>query len=110
MAITIVYGIAAGSFGDEGSTILDLAWGRVTLIDLYVGLALFGGWVLWRERSRRAVPWLISFVFLGNLATALYAFVAAVRSDTPAEFLTGRAASSDTTAPERPAAARGNEA
>ena len=51
MAVTIAYGFAAGSFSDEGGTILDLAWGRVTLIDLYVGLALFGGWIVLRERS-----------------------------------------------------------
>ena len=91
MAVTIAYGFAAGSFSDEGGTILDLAWGRVTLIDLYVGLALFGGWIVLRERSWRAVPWLIALVFLGNLASAAYAFLAAVRADSTGEFLTGRA-------------------
>ena len=91
MAVTIAYGFAAGSFSDEGGTILDLAWGRVTLIDLYVGLALFGGWIVLRERSWRAVPWLIALVFLGNLATAAYAFLAAVRADSTGEVLTGRA-------------------
>jgi len=101
MAATIAYGLAAGSFGDEGRTILDLAWGRVTLIDLYVGLALFGGWILMRERSWRAAPWLIALVFLGNFATALYAFVAAVRADSPTEFLTGRASSDGETSPRQ---------
>ena len=91
MAATIAYGLAADSFSDEGSMILDLAWGRVTLIDLYVGLALFGGWVVLRERNWRAVPWLIALVFLGNLASAFYAFLAAVRADSTSEFLTGRA-------------------
>jgi len=91
MAATIIYGMSAGSFGDEGGEILDLAWGRVTLIDLYVGLALFGGWIVIRERSPVAVPWLVALVLLGNFATALYAFVAAMRSDSVIAFLTGRA-------------------
>ena len=91
MVATIGYGMVAGSFGEEGGEILDLAWGRVTLIDLYVGLALFGGWIVLRERSVVALPWLIALVFLGNLATAFYAFLAAMRSDTVGSFLTGRA-------------------
>jgi hypothetical protein len=91
MAATIIYGMFAGSFGGEGGEILDLAWGRVTLIDLYVGLALFGGWIVIRERSPVAVPWLVALVLLGNFATALYAFVAAMRSDSVIAFLTGRA-------------------
>jgi len=90
MAITIIAGLAAGNFSDEGSTILDLAWGRVTLIDLYVGLALFGGWVILRERSAAAVPWLISFIFLGNLTTAAYALKASLQSRSVTQFLTGR--------------------
>ena len=91
MAATIAYGFASGDFGDEGSTILDLAWGRVTLIDLYVGLALFAAWVWLREGPRRAIPWLIGFVVLGNLASALYALIAARRTDSVEEFLVGKA-------------------
>lgn len=104
MAGTILYGIGAGNFGDEGSTLLDLAWGRVTLIDLYIGLALFGGWIVLRDMSWRALPWLVSLVFLGNFATALYAFVAALRSDSVAEFLLGRVplASDNPASPLRP--------
>lgn len=89
MAVTIVAGLAAGDFGDEGEAILDLAWGRVTLIDLYVGLALFGGWIVIRERSPVAVAWLIALVVLGNFATALYAFIASMRTDSVPTFLLG---------------------
>lgn len=109
MAATIAYGFAAGSFSDEGGTILDLAWGRVTLIDLYVGLALFGGWIVLRERSWRAVPWLIALVFLGNLASALYAFLAAVRADSTGEFLTGRTEPGDRASGKSTASARAAE-
>ena len=73
MAAALVYGFSAGDFGSEGSQILDLAWGRVTLIDLYTGLFLIAGWIVWREGSLvRALPWLIGMVFLGSLAAAAY--------------------------------------
>ncbi len=73
MAGALIYGFSSGDFRAEGSAILDLAWGRVTLIDLYVGLFLIGAWVVWRERSvLRALPWLIGMVFLGSLAAAAY--------------------------------------
>ena len=89
MAATIIYGFVAGDFGDEGGAILDLAWGQVTLIDLYVGLALFGGWIVIRDGWRGAVPWLVGLVVLGSFAASLYAFLAARRVDSPVEFLTG---------------------
>ena len=89
MAATIVYGFAAGDFGDEGSAILDLAWGRVSLIDLYLGFVLFGGWILLREPSVRAVPWLVALAVLGNLAAAIYAYLAARNADTVEGFLIG---------------------
>lgn len=102
MGLAIVYGMVSGDFGAEGGEILDLAWGRVMLIDLYVGLALFAGWVLIRERSLVVVPWLVAFVLLGNFATALYAFVAAFRSDSVGEFLTGSDSATTQRFPDRP--------
>lgn len=90
MAGAIVYGFVSGDFGDEGGMLLDLAWGRVTLIDLYVGLVLFGGWILLRERSAAAIPWLLALVVLGNLAAAVYAFRASMRADSVGVFLLGR--------------------
>jgi hypothetical protein len=84
MVTALVYGFSAGEFGAEGSAILELAWGRVTLVDLYTGLALIGAWIVWRERSLvRALPWLI-MVFLGSLAAAAYVARAATweRGDT----------------------------
>lgn len=88
----IAYGFLAGDFGAEGGVILDLVWGRVTLVDLYVGLVLIGGWIVIRERSAAAAPWLVALVVLGNLAAAGYAFLAAMRTDSITEFLTGASA------------------
>ncbi|NNC92341.1 MAG: hypothetical protein HKN80_07580 [Acidimicrobiia bacterium] len=91
MAFTIIAGLIAGDFGDEGSDIIGLAWGRVTLIDLYVGLALFGGWIIIRDGGAAALPWLIALVILGNLAAAAYALKASLQSTSVSQFLTGSA-------------------
>lgn len=90
MTGTVVYGLVAGEFGEEGRTILELAWGRVTLIDLYIGLALFGGWIVIRDGWARAGPWFVALVVLGNLAAAVYAFRAALTSDDVGSFVRGR--------------------
>jgi hypothetical protein len=52
MALLIAYASATGSFGSEGGALLALAWGKVTLADLYLGFALFSGWVIFREARR----------------------------------------------------------
>ena len=86
----IAYGMASGGFTDEFRAVLDLPWGRVTLIDLAAGLLLIGAWILWREGSvGRAVPWWLAMVVTGNLAAALYVIWTARRSSSVADFLTG---------------------
>jgi hypothetical protein len=88
MTIALFFGFTAGDFTGEGGQILDLIWGRITLIDLYVGIALFGSFVAWRERSAGAAAiWIATFIVLGNLATALYVLLAALRSDSIEELL-----------------------
>lgn len=93
MFVAIGVAMATGDFGDEGAWILDHAWGRMSLIDLYVGIALFAGWVFLRERSWWiAMLWLPVFVVLGNAGTALYAAIASFRADNVREFLLGKRA------------------
>ncbi|NND84940.1 MAG: DUF1475 family protein [Acidimicrobiia bacterium] len=90
MVGAILYGFLAGSFGEEGGQILDLAWGRVTLIDLYLGLTLIGTWIAWRERSiARTFPWIVGLVGLGSLAAGAYVLLAALRSNSKEEFFFG---------------------
>jgi hypothetical protein len=90
MFAAIGVAMATGDFGSEGSWILDNPWGRMSLIDIYVGIALFAGWVFLRERSPWvAVLWLPAFVVLGNAGTALYAAIAAFRTDDIRTFLLG---------------------
>ena len=90
MAGAISFGLASGDFGAEGTEILALAWGKVTLIDLYVGLALFGTWVAFRERSwLGTIVWWVLLVVLGNFAAAVYLAIAAFRSANMPQLLTG---------------------
>ena len=73
MLSAIVLAFAGGDFLSEGRDLLASPWGRLTLIDLYVGLGFFSAFVLWRERSLpMALAWISSFLVLGNLATAIY--------------------------------------
>ncbi len=82
--------MATGDFAVEGSTLLDLAWGRMTLIDLYVGVALVWGWVVLRERRLWvALAWLPLFIVLGHGGSALYAAIASFRTDDVRQFLLG---------------------
>jgi len=70
-----------GSFSAEGGELMAMPWGVVTLADVYVGLALFSGWVSWRERSRAsAAAWIVAFVLAGNLATCSYVVKAVLES------------------------------
>jgi hypothetical protein len=89
MLATIAYGFSAGSFTEEGSQLLALAWGRVTLIDLYLMFVVFAGWIWWRERNvMRSILWTLALATLGSLAAGAYLIVAA-RSGSTADALTG---------------------
>ncbi len=90
MFAAIAVSIATGDFAEEGSPILENPWGRMTLIDLYVGVALIFGWVILREeRGWVALAWLPVFIVLGHGGTALYAAIAAFRTDDIPSFLLG---------------------
>lgn len=81
MLAMILYGFSMGDFFEEGKVITSLAWGRVTLVDLYVGIAFFALWIIHRESSiLRAVVWITLLVFLGNLAASAYLYLAFLQS------------------------------
>jgi hypothetical protein len=79
IAMTIVLGIAftSGDFGSEGARLLAMPWGIVSLVDLYVGFALFSGWIVFREKAwLPATVWVILMMVLGFWAGALYTLIA----------------------------------
>lgn len=82
MFLTLMYGFIYGDFFREGSLIFSIAWGKVSLIDVYIGFFLFSGWVLYREQKiLSAVIWIISIMILGNFITCLYATIALFKSN-----------------------------
>jgi len=73
MFLTISYGFIFGDFFKEGSILASMAWGKVSLVDVYIGFFLFSGWVLFREAKWfTAVIWILSIMVLGNFITCLY--------------------------------------
>lgn len=77
MTVVLVFGFTQGDFFGEGSQLLAMPWGIVSLVDLYTGFVLFSGWIIYREESRPvAILWTIAMLTLGFFAASLYAFLA----------------------------------
>ena len=90
MVVALAHGLLEGDFAGEGAELLDLAWGRVSLVDIYTGVFVFAAWILWREGSmRRAVPWLALLLVLGNFGIAPYLLWISRSRPSVAEALTG---------------------
>jgi len=80
MVAVLVYGFVVGDFTGEGSRLLAMPWGRVSLVDLYVGFVLFSCWILFRDGlTPRSAVWIAAVMILGSLAICLYV-LAALRS------------------------------
>ena len=81
MFLTLVYGFIAGDFFKEGSLLVSLAWGKVSLIDVYTGFFLFSGWVIFREdKWLTSACWIILIMILGNFITSLYVTIRVFQS------------------------------
>ena len=46
MLVSITTAFISGDFFQEGSVLLSLAWGKVSLIDVYIGFIIFCGWII----------------------------------------------------------------
>jgi hypothetical protein len=77
MFFSISTAFIVGDFSEEGSIILSLAWGKVSLIDVYIGFMIFSGWIVYRERSfGRSLIWVILMMIFGNMTACLYILLA----------------------------------
>jgi len=77
MTIVLIYGFTLGNFSSEGSKLLAMPWGIVSLVDLYVGFTLFSCWIVFREKAALpSIIWVILMMVLGFWAGALYTFIA----------------------------------
>ena len=77
MTVALIYGFTAGNFLEDGAQLLSNPWGIVSFIDLYVGFALFSGWIVYREKSvARSIIWVFFMLTLGFFTGSLYTFIA----------------------------------
>jgi hypothetical protein len=82
MTSVLVYGFRIGNFSTEGSRLLSMPWGIVSLVDLYVGFALFSCWIVFREKTwLPSLIWVILMMVLGFWTGALYTFIALLTSN-----------------------------
>jgi hypothetical protein len=77
----LVYAFTVGNFAEEGTTLLGMPWGIVSLVDLYVGFSLFSCWIVYREKTVLAsIIWVVLMMVLGFWTGALYTFIALQKS------------------------------
>jgi len=77
MGAALIYAFTQGDFAAEGRQITSMPWGIVSLVDLYVGFALFAIWIVYREPVLwQAVMWVILLMILGFFIGALYTLIA----------------------------------
>ena len=82
MAGTILYAVLHGNFRTEGALLLEMSWGLVSLVDIYLGLLIFSFWVLWREQfSIAALVWVFLIISLGNMVSCVYILRACLLAD-----------------------------
>ncbi len=60
----------------EWDYLSSIPWMQATLWDFYANILLIALWVTYKEKNRwKAVAWIISFFFLGSIATIAYVLV-----------------------------------
>ena len=75
MSGALYNGFVNGDFFRDGRTLLENPWGVVSLVDLYVGFALFSLWIVYRESSIFAkIIWVGLMMVLGFFTASIYLF------------------------------------
>lgn len=78
MSSFVIYAMVYGNFSSEGSVLVSMPWGLVSLVDIYLGLIIFSCWVIWREENKSiGCLWALSIMALGNMISCLYILKAA---------------------------------
>jgi hypothetical protein len=81
MLFIISYAFISGDFSSEGSKLLSMPWGIVSMVDLYVGFMLFSAWIVYRENSLiSTIIWVFFMLTLGFFTGSLYVFITAQKS------------------------------
>ncbi len=93
MTAVLLNGFINGNFGSDGAELMANPWGIVSLVDLYVGFALFSIWIAFREKTvTSAAIWIVLMMVLGFFTASLYVLIALYSSkgDWPAFFFGAR--------------------
>lgn len=72
ITMTIVIIWAQNQIPITESSIPELPWGVVSLIDLYSGFIFISIWIVFKENLSNALIWTFFMMILGNLTTAIY--------------------------------------
>lgn len=81
MTAVLLNGFINGDFGQDGGELLANPWGVVSLVDLYVGFALFSIWIAVREKNVFfAIVWIVLMMVLGFFTGSLYVLIALYQS------------------------------
>lgn len=77
MAVSILYGFIVGDFTGEGKALLDMIWGRISMIDIYISFFTFAGWMFYREGfNLKSIIIFIGILVLGSFTICLYTYLA----------------------------------
>jgi hypothetical protein len=77
LSAALFYALASGHFYADGRQLLENPWGLATVVDVYVGFALFCCWIAWREvRITSTITWIVLVLLGGNLVSAIYVLIA----------------------------------
>ncbi len=81
MTGVISWAFISGDFASEGSKLLAMPWGIVSMVDLYVGFILFSMWIIYREKEvLSSIIWVFFMLTLGFFTGSLYVFIALQKS------------------------------
>ena len=89
MTFMIIFSLLTGNFFEQGSILMGLVWGQMSLVDLYVGFFLLYLWIYYKEsKLLPKIIWAILLIVTGSLATAVYVLIESYRTNTNEELLT----------------------
>jgi len=81
MTVVLLNGFINGNFSRDGAELLANPWGIVSIVDLYVGFALFSLWIAFREKNLiLTIIWIILMIIFGFFAGSLYVLLALYQS------------------------------
>ena len=81
MTAVIGNGFINGNFSKDGAELLSNPWGLVSMVDLYLGFALFSCWIAFREKNiKTTIVWIFLMMVLGFFTASLYILVALSQS------------------------------